>query len=227
MAFSRTSSKSLLGRLTVVVLLALLAYGAQASDWVLKKNDTARDLRVYQRAQSNSQFDGIYAVTVLEGKPARIEAILTDASAMPEWLARVTQAKIISRKADAAIIYLRYTLPYPFRPRDAVLLSRRIKNKDGMVIEAEAIAEKYPLQKNVVRMLGAKSRWKVTAVDEHRVKVELWGSGEPGGLIPAVLYNFNLADDAVQTFRQLRRMALREKYQRAESSAEQTKQHSN
>jgi hypothetical protein len=217
MAFSRISTRSLGWRLIAVTFFGLLACGAQAGDWVLKKNDKTRDISVYQRERSDSQFDDIYAVTVLEGKPIRIEAILTDASAMTEWLARVTQAKVISRKPDAAIIYLRYTLPYPFRQRDAVLLSRLVKSKDGVVIEAEAIADKYPLQKNVVRMLGAKSRWKVTAVDESHVKVELWGSGEPGGLIPAVLYNFNLADDAVQTLRQLRRMALRKKYQHAES----------
>ena len=200
----------------------LLACGAQADGWVLKKTDKERDIRVYQRASSGSQFDDIYAVTVLEGGPARIEAILTDASAMSEWLARVTQAKVISRKNDAAIIYLRYVLPYPFRPRDAVLLSRRTKTSEGIVIEAEAVAEKYPLQKNVVRMLGAKSRWKVSTVDVHRVKVELWGSGEPGGLIPAMLYNFNVADDAMQTLKQLRRMALREKYVKAEGKVEQS-----
>lgn len=200
----------------------LLACGAHADGWVLKKTDKERDIRVYQRASSGSQFDDIYAVTVLEGGPARIEAILTDASAMSEWLARVTQAKVISRKNDAAIIYLRYVLPYPFRPRDAVLLSRRTKTSEGIVIEAEAIAEKYPLQKNVVRMLGAKSRWKVSTVDVHRVKVELWGSGEPGGLIPAMLYNFNVADDAMQTLKQLRRMALREKYVKAEGKVEQS-----
>jgi hypothetical protein len=200
----------------------LLACGAHADGWVLKKTDKERDIRVYQRASSGSQFDDIYAVTVLEGGPARIEAILTDASAMSEWLARVTQAKVISRKNDAAIIYLRYVLPYPFRPRDAVLLSRRTKTSEGIVIEAEAVAEKYPLQKNVVRMLGAKSRWKVSTVDVHRVKVELWGSGEPGGLIPAMLYNFNVADDAMQTLKQLRRMALREKYVKAEGKVEQS-----
>ena len=205
----------------VMAATLLLGFGAQADGWALKKTDKERDIRVYQRANSESQFDDIYAVTVLEGGPARIEAILTDASAMPEWLARVAQAKVISRKNDAAIIYLRYVLPYPFRPRDAVLLSRRIKTSEGMVIEAEAVAEKYPLQKDVVRMLGAKSRWKVTTVDEHRVKVELWGSGEPGGLIPAMLYNYNVADDAVQTLKQLRRMALREKYVKAEGKAGQ------
>lgn len=220
MASLRTLNKSMCSRLLVMAAALLLAFGAQADGWALKKTDKERDIRVYQRAHSGSQFDDIYAVTVLEGGPARIEAILTDASAMPEWLARVTQAKLISRKKDAAIIYLRYVLPYPFRPRDAVLLSRRTKTSEGMVIEAEAVAEKYPLQKDVVRMLGAKSRWKVTTVDAHRVKVELWGSGEPGGLIPAMLYNYNVADDAVQTLKQLRRMALREKYVKAESKVE-------
>ena len=222
MASLHTLNKSMCSRLLVMAAALLLACGAHADGWVLKKTDKERDIRVYQRASSGSQFDDIYAVTVLEGGPARIEAILTDASAMSEWLARVTQAKVISRKNDAAIIYLRYVLPYPFRPRDSVLLSRRTKTSEGIVIEAEAVAEKYPLQKNVVRMLGAKSRWKVSTVDVHRVKVELWGSGEPGGLIPAMLYNFNVADDAMQTLKQLRRMALREKYVKAEGKVEQS-----
>lgn len=211
MAFLRTLNSG-----WMLLALCVLPLLTQAAPWDLIKSDTERDIRVYQRAHSDSQFDDIYAVTVMQGNPARVEAILADVAAMPEWLARVSLAKVISRRDDAVIIYLRYTLPYPFKSRDAVLLLRRKLSEDGVIIEAEAIADKYPLQTNVVRMLGAKSRWKVTALADKRVKVELWGSGQPGGLIPAMLYNFNLADDAVQTLRQLRRMALREKYTKFE-----------
>lgn len=207
-------------RLWLGMVTLLLTMTAQADSWALKKADPTRDIRAYQRPHPGSDFDDVYAVTTLDGRPARIVAILTDASAMPEWVARVAQAKVISRKPNDAIIYLRYALPYPFRPRDAVLRSRRTNEADAIIIEAEAIVDTYPMQANVVRMQGAKSRWRVSAVDAQRVKVELWGSGEPGGFIPAVLYNYNLADDAVQTLKQLRRMALREKYQRAELTAD-------
>ncbi|REH40126.1 START domain-containing protein [Paraperlucidibaca baekdonensis] len=225
MAFFRTSNKRPWQHLLTLIGAMLTSCLVWADDWSLQKVDEQRDIRVYQRAHANSAFDDVYAVTELAGRPSRIEAILTDAVAMPEWIARVSQAKVISRQHHAAILYLRYTLPYPFRARDAVLLSKREQTATGMIIEAEAISDKYPVQPGVVRMLGAKSRWQVTALPGNRVKVELWGSGEPGGLIPSVLYNYNLADDAVQTLRQLRRMALREKYQRAEVRAEAAQAH--
>jgi len=44
--------------------------------------------------------------------------------------------------------------------------------------------------------------------------VELWGSGDPEGFVPALMFNYNLPDEPLQSLRQLRKMLLRDKYQK-------------
>ena len=43
-------------------------------------------------------------------------------------------------------------------------------------------------------------------------KIELTGRGEPGGYMPSLIFNYNLADEAQQTVRLLRQMLIRPQY---------------
>ena len=89
---------------------------------------------------------------------------------------------------------------------------RRSQDDGAVTIRSQSVSGWIAAQPERLRMTNMQTTWKLSPAGGNQVRVELWGSGEPGGLIPAVLYNYNLADDATQTLRQLRRMALREKY---------------
>lgn len=196
------------------LLFLLLISPVRADDgWQLRKQDTARDILVYQRNRAVGPFQSVYAVTRLPGSVRQIEAVLTDVNAMPEWMPRVARARLIKRQDPQAWFYIEYHLPYPFTPRDAVILSRR-SNDNGIVnIRSQAVTGSVPVRLDHVRLGDLQSTWRLSPLSGGQVKVELWGNGSPGGLIPAVLYNYNLAEDALHTMRQLRRMAQRGKYQ--------------
>mgnify|MGYP001195921047 CR=1 FL=1 len=202
-----------------MLLLACLAAlpaawmpAAWSSDWALRKQDSERDIRVYQRDRDDSAYDDLYAVTHMPGSVAQVEAVLADVPAMPEWASRVTHARVLKRQSSEAWIYMQYKLPYPFRARDAVVRLRRSQDDGAVTIRSQSVSGWIAAQPERLRMTNMQTTWKLSPAGGNQVRVELWGSGEPGGLIPAVLYNYNLADDATQTLRQLRRMALREKY---------------
>lgn len=215
------SSTRLLGRATLAVAACLWllvsalagADGAADDGWRLQRQEPARQIRVYLHDRPGAQYRDVYAVTVVPGTPAGIESVLSDVAALPQWAARVRSARLIKRQNNLAWSYIEYRLPYPFKPRDVVVRSERTSSADVISIRSQAVRGYAREVPGKVRLYAVQSSWRLTPQPDGLVKIELWGSAEPGGLVPAVIYNYNLADDALQTLRQLRRMSVREKYQ--------------
>ncbi len=65
-----------------------------------------------------------------------------------------------------------------------------------------------------MRLTNFKSTWQLSPLAKSGTKVELWGSGDPEGFVPALIFNYNLPDEPLQSLRQLRKMLLRDKYQK-------------
>jgi len=221
MAFLRTFSKRW-GAVRAAWLLAAsllwISPAAFSSDnvgdgWRLQRQEPARQIRVYLHDRPSGQYRDVYAVTTIKGSTQRIEAVLSDVVVMPQWASRVSEARLIKRQGNVAWIYIQYKLPYPFKPREVVVKSERQESNGIVTIRSQAVPGYVRETSGKIRMHSVQSSWRLTPQSNGNVKIELWGSAEPGGLIPAVVYNFNLADDALQTLRQLRRMSLREKYQ--------------
>ena len=88
------------------------------------RRDEARDIRVYLRDVPNSSYKSFYAVTQVKTRLTTVVAVLSDVTAMPEWIARMKSVKLLQRTADSELwVHARYRLPYPFLEREAVLQS--------------------------------------------------------------------------------------------------------
>lgn len=203
----------------VACVLVLMSLPAMASTWVLARNDTQRDIRVYLREVPQSSYKSFYAVTHVKSSLSAVVAMLSDVQAMPEWIARMTTAKLLLRTADRELwVHARYRLPYPFLEREAVLHSQLKQDKITKVvtITTRSVAGLIPAQKERVRLINMHSTWRLTPEKSGMVRVEFWGEGEPGGYIPPLLFNYNLPDEPVQTLRNLRQMLTRDKYKNRE-----------
>lgn len=204
----------------ILVLLLLLASPAQAQGWELVRQDPARDIRVYLREIPGSSYNGFYAVTRMQTRLSSVVAVLSDVHAMPEWIARMRQAKILKSEAETDLwVHSVYKLPYPFIDREAVLHSSLRQEKSG-VVEVVTRAEKgfIPANSKRVRLTDMQSTWRLTPEANGVVKIEMWGQGNPGGYMPPVLFNYNLPDEPAQTLKFLRQMLTREKYQQKKIS---------
>ena len=88
----------------------------------------------------------------------------------------------------------------------------------GQIIIKTQALNNYPMavESDVkrVRLTNFKSTWQLTPLAKSGTKVELWGSGDPEGFVPALIFNYNLPDEPLQSLRQLRKMLLRDKYQK-------------
>lgn len=199
------------------LLLLLMSLPVSAAPWELVRRDEARDIRVYLRDVPNSSYKSFYAVTHVKTRLTTVVAVLSDVTAMPEWIARMKSVKLLRRSADSELwVYARYRLPYPFLEREAVLQSQMQQDPLTRVvtITTRSVPGFVGAQKDRVRLANMHSTWKLTPDKNGLVRIEFWGQGEPGGYVPPLLFNYNLPDEPVQTLRNLRQMLTRDKYQK-------------
>lgn len=207
--------RTVLWAMSVIFVLQLSWAGT--AEWQLARQDNVRDIRVYLRDMPGSSYKGFYATTRVRATLSDVVAVLSDVSAMPEWIARMKIARLVKRESNREVevwVHGVYQLPYPFLEREAVLHSTLKQDKSG-VVEVVTRAEKGLIKANPkrVRLTNMHSIWRLTPEKGQLVRIEMWGQGEPGGYMPPLLFNYNLPDEPAQTLRNLRQMLTREKYQ--------------
>ncbi|MDP2226964.1 MAG: hypothetical protein Q8J78_05770 [Moraxellaceae bacterium] len=208
-------------------LLLLLASTTFAADWELAREDKTRDIRVYVRDVTDSSYQGFYSVTRVKAPLPSVVAVLSDVPAMPQWITRMIGVKLLRREGDReAWVHAHYRLPYPFLDREAVLHSQLQQDpKSGVVtIVTRSVPGMVPASRDRrVRLREMHSTWKLTPEKDGVVRIEFWGQGQPDGYVPALLFNYNLPDEPLQTLRNLRQMLTRAKYLGAPSSSALTR----
>lgn len=204
--------------LSVVFLSLLMQVSYAQPDWELSKEDTQRNIQVFTSSQEDSSYHQFKAVTLVPQNPQTVLAVLSDITAWPQWLARIKQVKVLKKEKDRSWVYVVYKLPYPFVERDMVVYNQVQSLATGQIIIKTQALNNYPMavESDVkrVRLTNFKSTWQLTPLAKSGTKVELWGSGDPEGFVPALIFNYNLPDEPLQSLRQLRKMLLRDKYQK-------------
>jgi ribosome-associated toxin RatA of RatAB toxin-antitoxin module len=204
----------------VVFILCLLFSVVSYADneWELAKEDTQRNIQVYLRPQQTNPYDEFYALTIVQQPIETVVAVLSDINAWPQWLARIKKVQILKKQDNQSWVYVIYKLPYPFVERDTVLYARLSKNPKTSVVTIQSNAQaNYPMPQDLtvkrVRLNELSSTWRLTPLPTGGTRIELTGRGEPGGYMPSLIFNYNLADEAQQTVRLLRKMLIRPQYE--------------
>ena len=204
--------------LSFVILSLLMQVSYAQPEWELSKEDTQRNIQVFTSSQEDSSYHQFKAVTLVPQNPQTVLAVLSDIPAWPQWLARIKQVKVLKKEKDRSWVYVVYKLPYPFVERDMVVYNQVQSLATGQIIIKTQALNNYPMavESDVkrVRLTNFKSTWQLSPLAKSGTKVELWGSGDPEGFVPALIFNYNLPDEPLQSLRQLRKMLLRDKYQK-------------
>ena len=202
----------------VLILCVLLNSLAFADEWELARHDNQRQIQVYVSSQNNSSYHQFKAQTIVEQPIGTVLAVLSDINAWPQWLARIKLVNVLKKQKDHSLVYVVYKLPYPFVERDMVLDNRvQYLNTGAILIKAQAKTN-YRLPSDIVakriRLTNFSSTWRLTPLATGKTLIELWGQGDPEGFVPALVFNYNLPDEPLQSLKQLRKMVLRPQYQK-------------
>jgi hypothetical protein len=171
--------------LTIVLLLAsgLLHARTKAGDWELVKEDEGNDIVVYYRTLElgNVEFRGI---THLRTSLSSFIALLKDFETLPEWAYRTDKVVTLKQNSNTeSYVYTIHPMPWPFMPRDSILLSHIDQNPQtfAVTVKGRAVPDYIPLNDDYVRISSGESFWQLTPIGEGTLEVVFQGYGEPGG----------------------------------------------
>lgn len=207
--------------LSFVILSLLMQVSYAQPEWELSKEDNQRNIQVFTSPQDDSSYHQFKATALVPQNSQTVLAVLSDIAAWPQWLARIKQVKVLKKEKNRSWVYVVYKLPYPFIERDMVVYNQVHTLKTGQILIKTQALNNYPINNETdvkrVRLTNFNSTWQLTPLAKSGTKVELWGSGDPEGFVPTLIFNYNLADEPLQSLRQLRKMLLRDKYQKNNS----------
>ena len=211
--------------LTLVLLFAsgLLHAKTKAGDWELVKEDEGNDILVYYRTleSGNVEFKG---TTHLLTSLSSFIALLKDFETLPEWAYRTDKVVTLKQTSNTeAYVYTIHPMPWPFMPRDSVLLSHIDQNPQtfAVTVKGRAVPDYIPLNDDYVRISSGESFWQLTPRGDGTLEVVFQVYGEPGGsfsesaftsAIFRALVKLYLWKLPYQTLKEMRQQIQNEKY---------------
>jgi hypothetical protein len=155
--------------LSIVLLLGSSLPHARvkaAGDWELVKQDEGNDIVVYYRTlvSGNVEFRGI---THLRTSLSSFIALLKDFDTLPQWAYRTDKVVTLKQTSNTeAYVYTIHSMPWPFMPRDSVLLSHIDQNPKtlAVTVKGRAVPDYIPLNDDYVRISSGESFWQLTPI---------------------------------------------------------------
>ena len=183
------------------VFSAVIAQGS----WELKKNENG--IAVYTRKPATGNLKELRVVCELTATKAQLISTLQDIGNYNEWVYSNKKSEILKSLNPHKIIY--YTeshLPWPIKDRDLIVQLDINPGPEILEIQAKSLPEYLPQNKKFVRVPYSLAKWKVTQVDDNKLKVDYTFSVDPGGSIPSWLVNATMAIGPYNSFVKLREL---------------------
>ena len=193
----------------VILCLSLVSSGdIIAQQWEFAKE---RDgIKIYTRKEDNSSLKSFKGVADLHTEMSKVCSLLGNAKSFDWWDKSITEIKVISYEQGKYIqYYLVYDVPWPFTDRDLVVDARitidPVTGQETIIAQPlpNVIAEKPGL----IRIKKYWQKWTVQPFSPGIVRVTLEGLVDPGGNVPAWLYNMVITDTPLKVIREVRKRA--------------------
>jgi len=222
---SNKYGKSIIFAIVLLLASGLLHARTEAGDWELVKEDERNDIVVYYRTleSGNVEFRGI---THISTSLSSFIALLKDFETLPEWAYRTDKVVTLKQNSNTeAYVYTIHPMPWPFMPRDSVLLSHIDQNPQTFVVtvKGRAVPDYIPLNDDYVRISSGESFWQLTPIGEDTLEVVFQGYGEPGGSLSESVFTSAIFRSLVKmylwklpykTLKRMRHHIQNEKYQK-------------
>jgi hypothetical protein len=202
-------------RLTLFLSFLLLVAGpAHAqSGWELRTEKKA--LKVYTRTFPGSKFKAIKVELELEATLSQLVAVILDVNTTPDWVYATKSAVLLKQVSPSELYYYsEVRLPWPLSNRDFIahLIVTQDPNTRVVTIDGPTVPDMVPEKKDIVRVKKSEGRWIITPVAKHHIRVQYTLSTDPGGDIPAWLFNLFVTRGPVESFENLQQQLKKPAY---------------
>ena len=183
----------LLPALFAFCLIAGLDTSAQSWNFIKEKNG----IKIYTRTPENTSFKSFKGETVFHASMEKLGLYIGNVRNFNWWDKNIRDLKVLEAEfGKHAIYYFVYHVPWPLSDRDLcveVFISYDTL-KDEKVVSAKPLTGRIPEQKGIVRIRDYWQKWTLTGISKDSVHAVLEGFVDPGGSVPAWLYNMVIVE---------------------------------
>jgi len=184
-----------------------LTCGLGAQPWTLAKEKDG--IKVYTRTESNSSWKSFKGEATFRASIDKVNALLGTQHIYDWWPKELTDVKVLGYQTNQYIqYYMVFNLPWPFKNRDIVSETRITTDKGVTTYVAIHLPNKVAEKTEFIRIKDYRQTWIVRPEGNETVHVTLEGSLNPGGDVPAWLFNMVITDTPLKTINALRQRAI-------------------
>jgi hypothetical protein len=210
-------------RKTAIIVITLLfscwmgGYGQ--GDWDLRTENDG--IKVYTKTFKDSKFKAIRVELDLQATLSQLVSLLMDVNTSAEWVyATKTSVLLKQISPNELIYYSEVKLPWPISNRDFIArltVSQDAKTK-VVTIDGPVLPDYVPMKDGIVRVTRSQGQWIITPVGPNHLKVVYWLRSDPGGDIPAWLFNLFVTKGPTESFKNLQAQLKKPAYSHARLS---------
>jgi len=193
------------GQLGLLMYFICIAVAGQSqSGWELSKEKNG--IKIYTKKAESSSFKMIKVECVLEGTWQKLSAILMNIKLQEQWVYRSKKAYAIKKiSANEILYYTETSLPWPIKPRDAVVRMKLYYDPKSKTYRVQSINEPkgLPEKKGLIRIQHYKASWEVKPVESKKIAITYFLEVDPAGSLPAWVVNMFVTTGPYETFARL------------------------
>jgi len=182
-------------------------------NWELRTEK--KDIKVYTRTFSDSKYKAIKVELTLQTTLSRLVTVLLDIKTAPDWVYATKSAILLKQVSPSELIYYsEVRLPWPMSNRDFIahLITTQDPHTRVVTILGPTMNDFVPEKKDIVRVRRSEGKWILTPVDRDHIRVEYTLRTDPGGDIPAWLFNLFVTKGPLESFEHLKTQLTKPEY---------------
>jgi hypothetical protein len=194
--------KTFVSFLLLSLNLFLIAQRLHSQPWeFIKERD---GIRIYTRQEPNSALKSFKGEVTLHTQTSKVYELIGNVTNTSWWDENVKDLKVLLYEKDKTIrYYLVYHVPWPLEDRDLCVESKITTDPvtGKRVIFAQPLPNVIPEKPGRVRIRNYWQKWTIEPKENNLVHITLEGFVDPGGFVPAWLYNMVITDAPLKVIR--------------------------
>lgn len=182
-------------------------------DW--KLSESKEGMSVYTRTFPDSKFKAIKVELSLDATLSQLVAVVLDVNTGADWVYATKSSVLLKRVSPAEVVYYsEVKLPWPVHNRDfiAQLTATQDPATRVVTIYGPVVPDLIPVKKDIVRVRKSEGKWVITPIAKGRIKVEYTIRLDPGGDLPAWLFNLFVTKGPAESFANLKLQLKKPQY---------------
>jgi hypothetical protein len=196
-------------RKTAFILIVLWGFSFSRvlgqEDWKLKSSKEG--MSVYTKTFPDSKFKAIKVELSVDATLSQLVAVLLDVNTGADWVYATKSSVLLKRISPSEVIYYsEVKLPWPILNRDFIAQLKAVQDPATRVVTiyGPVVPDYIPVKKDIVRVRKSEGKWVITPLGKGHIKVEYTIRLDPGGDLPAWLFNLFVTKGPAESFENLK-----------------------